>query len=265
MASVAPSARPPPQVLARGVRYSPRRRRAADTDRNTYPTRSPVSFDSESEEMAKPVKARREDRDYEDLVRLYLEDVGRHNLLTKDDESPARAGDRDRHRRHGEARDREEAHAHAAALAPARDPPGRRGAPPVRELEPAARRLDREEVPELGSARCSTSCRRATSASSTRSTSSTGARASSSRRTRRGGSARPSSAASPTRRASSGCPYTPATCSPRCSSSRASLEGSLGRTPTLAELAARSRAAAREGRRGAALRGRHRLARRARP
>jgi len=37
--------------------------------------------------MAKPVKGRREDRDYEDLVRLYLEDVGRHNLLTKDDES----------------------------------------------------------------------------------------------------------------------------------------------------------------------------------
>jgi RNA polymerase sigma factor (sigma-70 family) len=31
------------------------------------------------------VKARL-DRDYEDLVRLYLEDVGRHNLLTKDDE-----------------------------------------------------------------------------------------------------------------------------------------------------------------------------------
>jgi RNA polymerase sigma factor (sigma-70 family) len=34
----------------------------------------------------KHVKGRREDRDYEDLVRLYLEDVGRHNLLTKDDE-----------------------------------------------------------------------------------------------------------------------------------------------------------------------------------
>jgi hypothetical protein len=32
------------------------------------------------------MKARREDRDYEDLVRLYLEDVGRHDLLTKDDE-----------------------------------------------------------------------------------------------------------------------------------------------------------------------------------
>ena len=33
-----------------------------------------------------PPKIRREDRDYEDLVRLYLEDVGRHDLLTKDDE-----------------------------------------------------------------------------------------------------------------------------------------------------------------------------------
>jgi RNA polymerase sigma factor (sigma-70 family) len=31
-------------------------------------------------------KTRREERDYEDLVRLYLEDVGRHDLLTKDDE-----------------------------------------------------------------------------------------------------------------------------------------------------------------------------------
>ncbi|GIU86043.1 MAG: RNA polymerase sigma factor [Acidimicrobiia bacterium] len=35
---------------------------------------------------AKATKTRREDRDYEDLVRLYLEDVGRHDLLTKDDE-----------------------------------------------------------------------------------------------------------------------------------------------------------------------------------
>jgi RNA polymerase sigma factor (sigma-70 family) len=35
----------------------------------------------------KQVKSRHQDRDYEDLVRLYLEDVGRHDLLTKDDES----------------------------------------------------------------------------------------------------------------------------------------------------------------------------------
>ncbi len=36
--------------------------------------------------MPAKVKSRSQDRDYEDLVRLYLEDVGRHNLLTKDDE-----------------------------------------------------------------------------------------------------------------------------------------------------------------------------------
>ena len=36
--------------------------------------------------MPAKVKSRSQDRDYEDLVRLYLEDVGRHDLLTKDDE-----------------------------------------------------------------------------------------------------------------------------------------------------------------------------------
>ena len=69
---------------------------------------------------AKHVKSRREDRDYEDLVRLYLEDVGRHDLLTKDDEirlaQAIEAGIAARDR----ARDREEAHAHPAAPAPAR-------------------------------------------------------------------------------------------------------------------------------------------------
>jgi len=38
------------------------------------------------ENMPAKVKSRSQDRDYEDLVRLYLEDVGLHNLLTKDDE-----------------------------------------------------------------------------------------------------------------------------------------------------------------------------------
>ena len=51
-----------------------------------------------------------------------------------------------------QARSRQEAHADAAPAAPPRDPQRRRGAPPVRELEPAARRVDREEVPVLGSA-----------------------------------------------------------------------------------------------------------------
>ena len=67
---------------------------------------------------AKHVKSRREDRDYEDLVRLYLEDVGRHDLLTKDDEvrlaQAIEAGRRRAHR----ARDRQEAHAHPAPPAP---------------------------------------------------------------------------------------------------------------------------------------------------
>jgi RNA polymerase sigma factor (sigma-70 family) len=36
--------------------------------------------------MPAKVKSRSQDRDYEDLVRLYLEDVGLHDLLTKDDE-----------------------------------------------------------------------------------------------------------------------------------------------------------------------------------
>ena len=58
----------------------------------------------------------------------------------------------------------QEAHAHPAPSAAPHDPPGRRGAPPVRELEPAARRVDRQEVPVVRVCPCSTSCRRATSA-----------------------------------------------------------------------------------------------------
>jgi len=45
-----------------------------------------MSLDPTKEAMPAKVKSRREDRDYEDLVRLYLEDVGQHDLLTKDDE-----------------------------------------------------------------------------------------------------------------------------------------------------------------------------------
>src|SRR5437879_12978531 len=51
------------------------------------PEHAPPAARPEGSTMpAKHVKSRREDRDYEDLVRLYLEDVGRHDLLTKDDE-----------------------------------------------------------------------------------------------------------------------------------------------------------------------------------
>src|SRR5262245_16526940 len=59
----------------------------ADTDQNALPRAPRPPARPEGSKMpAKPVKSRREDRDYEDLVRLYLEDVGRHDLLTKDDE-----------------------------------------------------------------------------------------------------------------------------------------------------------------------------------
>ena len=102
---------------------------------------------------------------------------------------PARAPDRgsgsrarqaDRARRHG----REDAH----------DP-----------VEPAARRLDREELPQPGPALPRPDPGRNARVSSAPSRSSTGAAATSSRPTPRGGSARRLRARSPTRRARSGC------------------------------------------------------------
>ena len=124
-----------------------------------------------------------------------------------------------------------------------RDPRHRRQGPhPRREARPRSGSSARARTPSASSSsrtcgwscrspsatrrracRSSTWSRRATSASSTRSRSSTGARASSSRRTRRGGSARRSSAASPTRAAPSACPSTPPTTSP---GSRRSAPGS---------------------------------------
>src|SRR5439155_567482 len=52
----------------------------------TFPEPRPPATPEGSRMPAKHVKSRREDRDYEDLVRLYHEDVGRHDMLTKDDE-----------------------------------------------------------------------------------------------------------------------------------------------------------------------------------
>src|SRR5438552_12338355 len=47
------------------------------------PGRSPISHHSEGTVAVR----KRTERDNEDLVRLYLEDIGRHQLLTKDDEA----------------------------------------------------------------------------------------------------------------------------------------------------------------------------------
>ncbi len=71
---------------------------------------------------AKHMKSRREDRDYEDLVRLYLEDVGRHDLLTKDDEVRLAQAIEAGVAAQAELDDGQEAHPDPAAPAPPRDP-----------------------------------------------------------------------------------------------------------------------------------------------
>ena len=94
----------------------------------------------------------RVDRDDEDLVRLYLTDIGQYTLLTKDDEvrlaKAIEAGNEaigaldaggGTHRRQ------------EARTAPHR-PPGRGGRASVRAVEPAPRGVDRQEVPGLGPA-----------------------------------------------------------------------------------------------------------------
>ena len=214
--------------------------------------------------MPAKVKSRREDRDYEDLVRLYLEDVGLHDLLTKDDEirlaQAIEAGI--------EARTKLET---TKKLTPTQrrqlrrdDPPGRRGAPPVRELEPAARRVDRQEVPVVGSAAA---------------------------RHRAGGQPRPDPRrrqvrlaqglqvldvrdvvdppGDPARHRELGARH-PAPRPRRRHAHRAAqaarpARGHAGPHADAGRAGRRGRAAAREGRRSAPLRGRHGLARRARP
>ena len=116
-----------------------------------------------------------------------------------------RGGGRARRSEH-QAHPGQEARAHAGSSPP---PP-----PPSR---PSCRRTSASWCPSPRStrrrvSRCSTWSRRGTSDSSTPWRSSTGARASSSRPMPRGGSARPSPAASPTPAAPSACRSTPATC-----------------------------------------------------
>ena len=107
----------------------------------------------------------RVERDEEDLVRLYLTDIGQYPLLTKDDEvrlakaieAGNEARDRARRRRQGD-------HRRPQARAAPHGPRGRGRRAHVRAVEPAARGVDRQEVPGVRACRCSTSSRRATSA-----------------------------------------------------------------------------------------------------
>ncbi len=103
----------------------------------------------------------RMDRDDEDLVRLYLSDIGQYTLLTKDDEVRlAQAIEEGREARaelDGAEADKK------VKLTPSRKQAlerathrGEVAAARLRPVEPAPRRLDREEVPGVGAARCST-------------------------------------------------------------------------------------------------------------
>ena len=95
----------------------------------------------------------RVERDEEDLVRLYLTDIGQYPLLTKDDEvrlaQQIEAGNaaRERARRRRQGPDPGE-----EARAATHRPRGRGRPAHVRAVEPAPRRLDRQEVPGVGPA-----------------------------------------------------------------------------------------------------------------
>ena len=90
----------------------------------------------------------RVERDEEDLVRLYLTDIGQYPLLTKDDEvrlaQAIEAGNDGARRPRGRRQGR---HAGPQARAAPDGPRGRDGRAHLRAVEPAAGRLDRQEVP----------------------------------------------------------------------------------------------------------------------
>ena len=131
----------------------------------------------------------------------------------------------------------EDRHAAVARRAATRRPRGRRRPSSGSSSRTSASSCRSPSATSPPGCRCSTSSRRATSGSSGRSRSSTTARASSSPPTPRGGSARPSAAASPTRAAPSACRRTSSTRWPCCRRRRARCSRSSGREPTAAELA----------------------------
>ena len=96
----------------------------------------------------------RVERDEEDLVRLYLTDIGQYPLLTKDDEvrlaQQIESGNAARERARSPAA-RSSRPPRSASCA-ARRRRGRRRPAHVRAVEPAARRVDRQEVPGVGPA-----------------------------------------------------------------------------------------------------------------
>ena len=94
----------------------------------------------------------RAERHDEDLVRVYLDEIGRHELLTKDDEARL-AQDIDAGRgRAGQARRARPHQAERPPQARGGGPAGRGRPPRVHPVQPAAGGLDRQEVPGVGAA-----------------------------------------------------------------------------------------------------------------
>ena len=162
-----------------------------------------------------PMATKRVQMPEEDLVRLYLKDVGRYALLTKDDEvrlaQAAEAG----HDARTELATRGGLRANRKRALHRIVGGRRRRHRDSGQRQPPTGGIDRQEVPTGPTCRCSTSSRRATSGSSTPSRSSTGGRASSSPRTPPGGSARRSPGASNEAAEPFGCRPKPARCSRR--------------------------------------------------
>ena len=183
----------------------------------------------------------------EDLVRLYLNDVGRHPLLTKADEvvlgRRVQAGLTARGEidagEHARARRRELQKTIADGDVATQTSCSRTCVWSSRSPRSTARASTRWT--------CSTSSRRATSGCSTPWRSSTRTRGSSSPRMQRGGSARRSSAASPRATARCGLPVHAVDQVKLVNRTRSDLATSLGRTPTLEEVADAIGHARREG------------------
>ena len=179
----------------------------------------------------------RVERDEEDLVRLYLTDIGQYPLLTKDDEVRLAQTIEGGRAAEGELATKVEGpHAGQAQGTEAQDPDRRAGPADVRPVEPPPRGVDRQEVSGVGAPAARPDPRRQPGLDARRREVRLAQGLQILRPMPRGGSVRPSPAASPIQGGRSVSPCTPATRCARVQKAQARLELKLGRPATLAEL-----------------------------